>query len=160
MVIAALTLDYSSGAMEGNVNRIKTIKRQMYGRADITSTYREVGSYRGAAEISGIPPKTVRRVITGMRPVAATSRGPAIMRVSPSWCAAGRRRRRTRPRPSGCCRRSRYPATQRGVRWIRCHACSGPTTTRGGGISPWCRAKDIGRPNEAYRAARDARLVR
>ena len=29
-----LTLPYSSGAAEGNVNRIKMIKRQMYGRAN------------------------------------------------------------------------------------------------------------------------------
>jgi transposase len=29
-----LTLDWSSGATEGHVNRIKTIKRQMYGRAN------------------------------------------------------------------------------------------------------------------------------
>lgn len=28
-----LTLPHSSGAVEGNVNRIKMIKRQMYGRA-------------------------------------------------------------------------------------------------------------------------------
>lgn len=32
-VTAGLTLPWSSGAVEGNVNRIKTIKRQMYGRA-------------------------------------------------------------------------------------------------------------------------------
>lgn len=32
-VTAGLTLSYSSGAVEGHVNRIKTIKRQMYGRA-------------------------------------------------------------------------------------------------------------------------------
>jgi transposase len=32
-VIAGLTLPYSSGAVEGHVNRIKMIKRQMYGRA-------------------------------------------------------------------------------------------------------------------------------
>jgi len=32
-VTAGLTLPYSSGAAEGNVNRIKMIKRQMYGRA-------------------------------------------------------------------------------------------------------------------------------
>lgn len=32
-VTAGLTLDFSSGAVEGTVNRIKTIKRQMYGRA-------------------------------------------------------------------------------------------------------------------------------
>lgn len=32
-VLAGLTLPHSSGAVEGNVNRIKMIKRQMYGRA-------------------------------------------------------------------------------------------------------------------------------
>jgi transposase len=32
-VVNGLTLPYSSGAVEGNVNRIKTLKRQMYGRA-------------------------------------------------------------------------------------------------------------------------------
>jgi transposase len=31
--INGLTLTHSSGAVEGNVNRIKMIKRQMYGRA-------------------------------------------------------------------------------------------------------------------------------
>jgi len=29
-----LTASYSSGAVEGHVNRIKMIKRQMYGRAN------------------------------------------------------------------------------------------------------------------------------
>ena len=32
-VVAGVTLPYSSGAVEGHVNRIKMIKRQMYGRA-------------------------------------------------------------------------------------------------------------------------------
>jgi transposase len=32
-VLNAFTLQHSSGAVEGNVNRIKMIKRQMYGRA-------------------------------------------------------------------------------------------------------------------------------
>jgi transposase len=32
-VINGLTLPYSSGRVEGTVNKIKTIKRQMYGRA-------------------------------------------------------------------------------------------------------------------------------
>ena len=32
-VLTGLTLEHSSGAVEGNVNRIKMIKRQMYGRA-------------------------------------------------------------------------------------------------------------------------------
>jgi transposase len=34
-VTAGLTLPYSSGPVEGHVNRIKTIKRQMYGRAKL-----------------------------------------------------------------------------------------------------------------------------
>jgi transposase len=33
-VTNGLTLPYSSGAVEGHVNRIKMIKRQMYGRAN------------------------------------------------------------------------------------------------------------------------------
>jgi hypothetical protein len=32
-VLNGLILPHSSGAIEGNVNRIKMIKRQMYGRA-------------------------------------------------------------------------------------------------------------------------------
>lgn len=30
-----LTLPYSSGAVEGNVNRLKMLKRQMFGRAGL-----------------------------------------------------------------------------------------------------------------------------
>jgi transposase len=32
-VKAALTYEWSNGQVEGHVNRLKTIKRQMYGRA-------------------------------------------------------------------------------------------------------------------------------
>jgi hypothetical protein len=46
---------------------------------DIISAYREVGSYRGAAAISGTTPKTVRRVIarheSGGTPPARVPRG-------------------------------------------------------------------------------------
>src|SRR4051794_22274089 len=34
-VLNGLTMPYSSGAVEGHVNRIKMIKRQMYGRANL-----------------------------------------------------------------------------------------------------------------------------
>ena len=34
-VVNGLTLPYSSGPVEGHVNRIKMIKRQMYGRANL-----------------------------------------------------------------------------------------------------------------------------
>ena len=48
-------------------------------RMDIISAYREVGSYRGAAAISGTTPKTVRRVIArhewGGAPPARVPRG-------------------------------------------------------------------------------------
>jgi transposase len=33
-VTAGLTVSYSSGPVEGHVNRIKMLKRQMYGRAN------------------------------------------------------------------------------------------------------------------------------
>ncbi|ESQ01361.1 putative IS6 family transposase [Streptomyces sp. GBA 94-10 4N24] len=33
-VTAGLTLPWSSGVVEGHVNRIKMLKRQVYGRAD------------------------------------------------------------------------------------------------------------------------------
>jgi transposase len=35
VVVNGLTLPYSSGAVEGAVNRIKMLKRQMYGRASL-----------------------------------------------------------------------------------------------------------------------------
>ncbi len=34
-VRAAVTLDWSNGPVEGQINRLKTIKRQMYGRASL-----------------------------------------------------------------------------------------------------------------------------
>lgn len=34
-VVAGLTLSWSSGPVEGHVNRIKMLMRQMYGRASI-----------------------------------------------------------------------------------------------------------------------------
>jgi transposase len=34
-VTAGLTLPFSSGAVEGQVNRIKMLKRQMFGRAGV-----------------------------------------------------------------------------------------------------------------------------
>jgi transposase len=34
-VTAGLTVPYSSGSTEGNVNRLKALKRQMYGRATL-----------------------------------------------------------------------------------------------------------------------------
>ncbi|MGW3473791.1 transposase [Saccharopolyspora sp. NPDC000995] len=34
-VTAGLTLPYSSGKVEGNVNRLKALKRQVYGRAKL-----------------------------------------------------------------------------------------------------------------------------
>jgi transposase len=35
VVTAGLTLPYSSDAVEGQVNRIKALKRAMYGRANL-----------------------------------------------------------------------------------------------------------------------------
>ena len=41
-VVAGLTLDWSSGQVEGQVNRIKLIKRQMFGRANFDLLRRRV----------------------------------------------------------------------------------------------------------------------
>ena len=37
-VIAGLTLPYSNGVVEGHVNRLKLIKRMMYGRAECAAS--------------------------------------------------------------------------------------------------------------------------
>jgi hypothetical protein len=41
-VRAGLSMPWNSGAVEGNVNRLKTIKRQMYGRANFDLLRRRV----------------------------------------------------------------------------------------------------------------------
>ncbi|MEV5880141.1 transposase [Streptomyces sp. NPDC052101] len=41
-VLAALTTTFTSGAVEGNVTRIKLLKRQMYGRADFDLLRRRI----------------------------------------------------------------------------------------------------------------------
>ena len=46
-VTAGLTLPYSSAAVEGNVNRIKMIKRQMYGRASFALLRKRVIMHPG-----------------------------------------------------------------------------------------------------------------
>ena len=39
-VAAAIDTSWSSGQVEGQINRLKTIKRQMYGRAEIMTALR------------------------------------------------------------------------------------------------------------------------
>ncbi|GAB3455360.1 hypothetical protein GCM10027436_57730 [Actinophytocola sediminis] len=41
-VLNGLTLPHNSGAVAGNVNRIKMIKRQMYGRANFDLLRRRI----------------------------------------------------------------------------------------------------------------------
>jgi transposase len=35
-VVAGLTLEWSTGPVEGQINRLKMLKRQMYGRAGVS----------------------------------------------------------------------------------------------------------------------------
>jgi hypothetical protein len=58
-------------------------------RMDINAAYREVGTYRGAAEICGTTDKTVKRVVLGAERPGET-RGPPQLR------------RRTRHRRRAC----------------------------------------------------------
>jgi len=41
-VLAALTTSFTSGAIEGNVTKIKPLKRQMYGRANFDLPRRRI----------------------------------------------------------------------------------------------------------------------
>lgn len=46
-VTAGLTLPYSSGKVDGNVNKINMIKRQMYGRASFSLLRKRVALHPG-----------------------------------------------------------------------------------------------------------------
>ena len=46
-VLAALSLPWSNGQVEGQVNRLKLIKRQMYGRAKFDLLRLRVLAYSG-----------------------------------------------------------------------------------------------------------------
>ena len=65
---------------------------------DVLAAYREVGSYRGAAEICGTTHKTVKRIVERHEADGATRRsvgpGPQLRRRWPSW--SRRRSRRAR----------------------------------------------------------------
>jgi len=100
-------------------------------RMDIISAYREVGTYRGAAEICATTHKTVRRVIE--RAEAGDARpsrrpGSATTNRWPRWSL----RRTVGFRRSGCCRSRRRPAmagrSGTSAVWSRRRNC------RGGGI--------------------------
>ncbi len=51
-VLAGLTLPWSNGLLEGNVNRLKLIKRSMYGRARLPLLRARVLHVDGAVELS------------------------------------------------------------------------------------------------------------
>ena len=109
---------------------------------DIIAAYREVGSYRGAAELCGTTPKTVRRIIQrheagGQRP----QRKPRAYNYDRVIELVGLRVQATRAgsRPSGCCRRPGPRAT--GVR-------------RGTSVGWWRRRSAPGAPAITAAAAR------
>ncbi len=54
-VAAAVETSWSSGQVEGQINRLKTIKRQMYGRAGFELLRARVLSYSPAATAGPAP---------------------------------------------------------------------------------------------------------
>ena len=86
---------------------------------DIIAAYREVGTYRGAAEMCGTTHKTVKRVIdapAGRRTAPGRGRrGPELRCGGRCWSPSGSRRRTGGSRRSGCCRRL-GPRVMRGRR--------------------------------------------
>ena len=80
---------------------------------DMHAAYREVGSYRAAAEICGTTPKTVKRSVlaaqaaeNGKIPVVDTITTPSETWSSSAWNAP-----RSRSRPNGYCPWPAQPAT-------------------------------------------------
>ena len=71
-------------------------------RMDIISAYQQVGSYRGAAALSGTTAKTVKRVIALHPP---PGHGPSLHSCAPSLSVAMRK--------SPCVARSRSPLVAR-----------------------------------------------
>jgi len=80
-------------------------------RMDILSAYREVGTYRGAAEICGTTHKTVKRMVwvcqAGLAPPCSPDLAP------PVWSLAGRWRAKT-----DACVARRGPSTVGGGWWV------------------------------------------
>jgi transposase len=54
-VAAAVTTSWSSGQVEGQINRLKTIKRQMYGRAGFALLRARVLPYSPATTTGPAP---------------------------------------------------------------------------------------------------------
>ena len=57
-VVAGLTLEYNSGAVEGTVNRIKQLKAAMYGRAKPDLLRKRILLARTPHPIPGQPDRT------------------------------------------------------------------------------------------------------
>ena len=81
---------------------------------DMHAAYREVGSYRAAAEICGTTPKTVKRSVLEAAKRPRPGRVPGgraqLRRVGTLW-PSGWHAPRAGSRPSGCCRWPEPPAT-------------------------------------------------
>ena len=74
---------------------------------DMHAAYREVGTYRGAAEICGTTPKTVKRIGRGRRAAEEAGRtrsAPQLRRRARPGGRAGRPDQGPDHRRSGCCR--------------------------------------------------------
>jgi|GEM_PF-2171329 len=65
-------------------------------RMDINAAYREVGTYRGAADICGTTPKTVKRVVeaAGCEPEGAENSSGCVLREDGRVRTVGARCRR------------------------------------------------------------------
>ena len=80
-VTAGLALPYHSGAMEGNVNKIKMIKRQMYGRASFALLRKRVIFAPCVTRITKFAeePVAVSACATVKTPPGGAGRGLALM---------------------------------------------------------------------------------
>ncbi|MEV8388835.1 MULTISPECIES: transposase [unclassified Streptomyces] len=100
-VTAGLTLDWSSGSIEGAVNRIKKIKRQLYGQSGIrTSPQNDLASVtlRDDSPRSVPEPRFESTWMLASGPWLCTMRGPGCCQSPRSICT----RRSAVIRARGC----------------------------------------------------------
>ena len=88
-------------------------------RMDINAAYREVGTYRGAAEICGTTPKTVKRAVTAEATERRSSGRAQLRRGARTSSSSGSRRPRGGSRRSGCCRLARAAGYEGSARNFR-----------------------------------------
>ncbi len=131
---------------------------------EINAAYREVGTYRGAADICGTTPKTVKRAVLRAEAESVSRPGLAADRritttAWPTWWSSGWPGPTAGSRPRGCCRWPWPPAM--GARPATFAGWWPPPRPNGGGPTTGADGRGCGRPETCWSSngARSARCA-